>query len=425
MNRPGSKDSLNVWLRWLEAQSSHEIVLGLDRVRDVLGRLRLSGSARVIHVAGTNGKGSCVAMLEALLREAGESTGAYTSPHLLRFNERIRVDGEEASDEQITDAFAAVEAVRAGVPLTYFEFSTLAALTVFDRSSVDSAILEIGMGGRLDAVNAVDAAGSIITNVSLDHCDWLGEDIESIAAEKAGIMRPGLPVIFGSESVPMTIVTRARELQVDLRAFGRDFTYTRSGETWSWSGRRRALSSIGLPALSGSCQLQNASMVLALVEAIGPASVLEEGVVTNILADIALPGRFQRIERNATWLLDVAHNAAAAEALAASLERLAPPGRTVAVIGMLADKDIEGIVRPLRSLVDRWIAVPVDALRAFDAGELARRVANCSGRPCLVADSITGAMDEAGELAGTEDLVLVAGSFYVVGPALELLMTPQ
>jgi dihydrofolate synthase/folylpolyglutamate synthase len=424
MNPTGSFTTLEDWLPWLESLSPREIVLGLERVHEVLQRLALPRPERVIHVAGTNGKGSSVAMLEALLRVDGAVTGCYTSPHVLRYNERIRIDGQPASDAQILQAFVAVEAARGDVPLTYFEFGTLAALVACAAAGVDALILEVGMGGRLDAVNAVEPDASLITNISLDHCAWLGNDRESIAVEKAGIMRASTPVVFGSKDVPAAIPACASEIGADLLLAGTDFDYalnTPPDGTWSWRGQHVQLETLQRPVLAGDIQLQNAAAVLALVEAMGLQRLLTPAVIDKAFAALDLPGRFQFVDKRRKWLLDVAHNADAARVLAVSLAGLSVAGNITAIIGMQADKDVQGIVAPLSGLVDSWIAITVAGLRGEPAVTLARDIANQCNKPCLIADDLSQAMQIADSRAGKDDLVLVTGSFFVVGPALEWL----
>ena len=416
--------SLNDWLGWLETLSPTEIDLGLDRVAEVLGRLQLSRAGRVIHVAGTNGKGSSVAMLEALFICRGERVGAYTSPHLNYYNERIRMNGAAVSDGEIISAFECVEAARQNVPLTYFEFGTLAALVTFDANKADTIILEVGMGGRLDAVNAIEPDAGIITNVSLDHCDWLGEDIESIAAEKAGIMRSDKAFIFGALDAPNAILTVAEKIGADLSRRGKDFDYaveSDSPETWTWWGRRSNLSSLGMPALGGKFQLQNAAAVLALIEAMGLDELLDRQLIDKAFGQLDLAGRCQLFQTDKRWLLDVAHNAAAASALSDFLADISPGGRIIAISGMLQDKDLGGIVSPLLEFVDAWIAVRAETARARAAKDLAAGIANLCDKPCLVADSLADAMQYACTQATAKDLILITGSFYVVGPALQWL----
>lgn len=412
--------SLPDWLRRLETLSPKEIDLGLERVAEVLGRMSLEPPARIVLVGGTNGKGSSVEMLRALL-SAVSLVGTYTSPHVIRYNERIAVDGRPAGDEDIVAAFERVEEARQDVPLTYFEFGTLAALAVFEAANVETAVLEVGLGGRLDAVNVVEPDASLITNVSLDHCEWLGDDVESIGREKAGIMRAGKPVVFGDPDVPASVAAHAESLGAQLLRAGRDFTWTSDEDgRWSWRGQHVELPDLALPVLRGPMQLQNAAGVLALVEALGLRELLEPGQVNRALGSLHLAGRMHVVEREQRWLFDVAHNPAAAEALAASLHQYEAPA-SVAIVGILDDKDVEGIVGPLAPLVDNWIAVDAASPRSIEAAELARRIANATGKACLMADNPGDAIENARAIAGEGGRVLVTGSFYTVGPCLERL----
>jgi len=393
--------------------------MGLERVARVLARLALPRPALVIHVAGTNGKGSSVAMLESLLRTTGNRIGCYTSPHIIHYNERIRVDGHVARDEQIVAAFERIEAVRDNEALTYFEFGTLAALLVFAEEGVETAILEVGMGGRLDAVNAVEPDAGLITNIALDHCAWLGDNVEAIAFEKAGIMREDKPLVFGAREVPAAIERQAELVGANLLVAGRDFDWTIHGDRWSWQSRSQRLDSLGKPALRGEHQCGNAAGVLAVLEAIDLA--LDAERVNDAFRCLRLDGRIQELDRGARWLLDVAHNPAAAVVLAEELRAEAVAGKTIAILAMLDDKDVEGCVTALQDQVDYWIAATADSPRAIAAAELARRVANATDSACQVADSVDDAMDRSRTLAETGDRVLVTGSFYLVGPVLERL----
>jgi dihydrofolate synthase / folylpolyglutamate synthase len=390
----------------------------------VLGRLGLREPARVIHIAGTNGKGSCASMFEALLLAGNFRVGCYTSPHLVRYNERIRLNGLPADDRDIIAAFETVEAARQGVPLTYFEYGTLAALAVFDQKRMDNLVLEIGMGGRLDAVNAIEPDGSIITNVALDHSDWLGNDVETIAGEKAGVMRPGKPVIFGSSEVPAKIIDSAARLGAELAILGRDFSYVEGAPgsgTWSWTGRRTVLKNLAVPSLAGRFQFQNAAAVLALLESLALDDLMTRENVSSALRGLSLPGRFQWVGPDRRWLLDVAHNPHSAHGLAETLGALTPRRTVTAVIGVLGDKDLKGIVAPLVPQIDRWVAVTAASSRALDARELAQSVARFSNKPCLIIPAVTDALQYAERGARGDDLLLVTGSFYTVGPALEWL----
>ena len=410
------------WLARLENYSPVEIVLGLERVESVLQRLNLAPIPTVLHVAGTNGKGSSVAMIESILLEAGTRIGGYTSPHILSYNERIRVDGRAIDDASVVAAFERIEASRGDTPLTYFEFGTLAALAAFEAAEVQVAVLEIGMGGRLDAVNAVEPTAGLITNVSLDHCDWLGEDVEAIGREKAGIMRAGKPAVFADSDCPRSVLDTAAELGADLVLQGRDYTFDGDGRTgWSWKGRSHSLEGLPFPPLGGGAQMYNAAGVLALLEAAGFSELLEVEGIRSAWANVTLEGRMQTIRADREWLVDVAHNPAAASELAFRLETDAPSGETVAIIGALDDKDVEGVIHELQRGVDRFVAVTANSPRAIDAEVLAQRIANASGKPCLEAESIASALEFAEASTSSDDRIVVTGSFYVVAPVLEAL----
>ncbi|MEL7185056.1 MAG: Mur ligase family protein [Pseudomonadota bacterium] len=395
---PDANTPLPDWLAWLETLSPTEIDLGLERVQIVLERLDIERPKHVLLIGGTNGKGSSVAMAEALLLDAGYRTGAYTSPHIERYNERVRVAGVEVSDKDITDALFAVEAVRDDLPLTYFEFGTLAAFVVFATHGVDAWILEVGLGGRLDATNVVDPDASLITNVSLDHCEWLGDDVETIAVEKAGIMRAGKPVIFADKTVPATIRSQAAKIGASLIL-------------------PEIPADLPTPGLIGAFQRRNAAGVLALLEAAGLADAVESARVARVLPKVTLAGRSQRLMIEGTqWLLDVAHNAAAAAVLAETLA--ADRRQTTAIIGVLDDKDLDGILWPLAALVSRWVAVEAESPRAISAAELSRRIANGCDKACLTAESMPQAIEYARRVPAENDRILVTGSFFTVGPAL-------
>ncbi|MBT8087738.1 MAG: bifunctional folylpolyglutamate synthase/dihydrofolate synthase [Gammaproteobacteria bacterium] len=415
---------LSDWLTWLETLSPKEIDLGLERVQSVLSRLSLDLPDHVLLIAGTNGKGSSVAASAALLAAAGYPIGAYTSPHITDFNERIAVNGVPASDATITAALQHVEDARDDLPLTYFEFGTLAAMVVFAEAGLDVWILEVGMGGRLDATNVVAPTASLITNVSLDHCDWLGADIETIAAEKAGIMRAGVPTVFASADVPNSIQQQAGERGAVLLLAGRDFRYSVLGcGNWNWSGQDCALENLPAPGLRGAIQYENVAAVLALLEAAGLERALAEQNVVRVLPGLQLEGRMQTLEAGSTnWVLDVAHNPAAAARLAETLRNepnvAERSGQRWAIIGLLDDKDVEGVALALDSSVDHWLAVTASSARAVPAEELARRVSNACGRPCRIFAGLSEAIQFAGRAATENDTVLVTGSFYLVGPAL-------
>ena len=417
---PAGFKTLDDWLPWLETLSPREIVLGLERVAEMLDRLGLATPGLVINVGGTNGKGSSVAILEALMRRQGIMTGCYTSPHVVRYNERTRIDGRAADDENVIAALERVEGARGDIPLTFFEFGTLATLVAFDAAGVEAWILEAGMGGRLDAVNAVEPDATLITNVSLDHCAWLGDDVESIAGEKAHLMRPAKPAVFASREVPSAIRAVAAGIGADLRLAGEDYEWGPNDDgTWDWRGARLALQGLARPALRGDVQFGNAAAALAVLEALGRDDWLSAVDVSAALNGLSLDGRFQQVGDR--WILDVAHNPAAGQVLAAELAGLGVKGQVTAVVGMLADKDVEGFIAPLARCVDRFIAVSLGGARGASAQVVGAAIANATGRACLLLDDLDEALVHAAATAGPDDVVLVTGSFFIVGPALEWL----
>ncbi len=414
-------ETLAEWLAWQQVDHPVAIDPGLERVGEVWRRLALTRPRTVLTVGGTNGKGSVSATLEALLTAAGYDTGLFTSPHLVRYNERIRVGGREVSDAAIMAAFARIDSERGGISLTFFEWNTLAALVLFARERVDVAVLEVGMGGRLDAVNLADADVATVVSVGLDHREWLGDTVEAIGFEKAGIFRPGRPAIFGSRAMPRSVARAAETCGALLRQFGNDFDYVERADGWDYVGfgsRRRELP---LPALTGCAQLGNAATALAVLEAAEPAVFVPDEAVRSGLAQVRLAGRFQRIAGEPEWILDVAHNPDAAQALAASLGAAPAAGRTIAVCGILGDKDVESVVAALRGRVQRWIAVGLPGPRALAPVELARRIAAVTGGEVLTAADVAEGLARARADGKAGDRVLVFGSFLTVGPALGLL----
>jgi dihydrofolate synthase/folylpolyglutamate synthase len=409
------------WLAWQQVSHPIEVDPGLERVGEVWRRLARPFAARVLTVGGTNGKGSVAAYLDAMLTTAGYETGLFTSPHLRRYNERIRVHGEEVRDEALLAAFAEIDAARGGVSLTFFEWNTLAALSVFGRAHVDVAVLEVGMGGRLDAVNILDAHVAAVVSVGIDHGEWLGNTVEAIGAEKAGIFRAGRPAIFGSRRMPRSIESEAERIGARLRRIGVDFDYVERADGWDYVGSGSRRRELPLPRLEGASQLGNAAAALAVLEAAEPEVLVPDESVRAGLAAARLPGRFQVVAGDPEWILDVAHNADAARSLAASLLTRALAARTIAVCGILADKDIAAIVGALSTLVGRWIAVPLEGPRALDATALARRIESAGGRQVTAAASVASAMAQARSECARGDRVLVFGSFLTVGPALEWL----
>jgi len=408
--------TLSQWLSWQETLHCKEIDLRLERVREVLSRL---GWARtpwpVITVAGTNGKGSCVAMLEAILGVAGYRVGTYTSPHLLRYNERIRMLGEAASDAAICAAFERIDRVRDEVSLTYFEFGTLAALDLFARAALDIVVLEVGLGGRLDAVNAVDTDVALIATVDIDHTNWLGSDRESIGREKAGILRAGRPAVCGDPRPPASLLKYANELGVSLLCQGRDFGYQREAHGWDWWYRGLRWAGLPTPNLPGVHQFQNAAAVLAVLQQLGQRFPVERTAAGRGLRELALPMRCQVVAGAVPVILDVAHNPEAARALAGQLAALGATGRVHAVLAMLADKDVEGVVAAMRARVDTWYTGDIRAPRALSGAALGRRIEVASPRAGVyVYARLSGAMRAARAHARPGDCVVAFGSFYAL-----------
>jgi dihydrofolate synthase/folylpolyglutamate synthase len=418
--------SLFDWLRWQETLHPSAIDLGLARIRRALERLEWRPpTCPVITVGGTNGKGSTVALSSRILAEAGYRVGTFTSPHLLRYNERIVIDGREISDASLIAAFERIDAARGADTLTFFEFNTIAALLVFETAGLDAIVLEVGLGGRLDGVNVVDADVAIVTSIALDHMDWLGPDVETIGREKAGIFRGDRPAIFGSRDMPASIADVARQLGAPLYRLGYDFDWQRQGQGWSWRGRHGAFENLPAPALVGELQFDNASAVLFALECLSARLPLTREAIERGLATVALSGRFQIFPRTSPialeWILDVAHNPAAARALAGQLAARPSGGRTIAVCGILGDKDIEGVVAALRGSFDAWIVVALDSARAVPVDELAQRLTRAGANIVATAADVAAGCRVAQERAHDGDRIVAFGSFLTVGPALEWL----
>jgi len=414
-------DTLNEWLHWQETLHPRAIDLRLERVGEVWGRLQPGGmGATVISVAGTNGKGSCVAMIEAILQAAGHRTGCYTSPHLMRYNERIRIEGREVADNAIIHTFQRIDEARSGIPLTYFEFGTLAALDLFARRGLDVVILEVGLGGRLDAVNIVDADAALITSIDIDHTEWLGETREAVGREKAGILRAGRPAVYGGDEMPASIAARARAIGAPLYVAGRDFRYVLEGKGWRWVGPKTARTGLPRPHLRGEVQFANASAALMALEALGEGLRVDDAAVRAGLAAVRLPGRFQVIPGDVSVVLDVAHNPHAAHALAENLAHGPASGKTHAVIGMLADKQVTEVAKILSPQVDFWYPATLEGARGLSGEALASKLRD-AGLAGVQPPSASPAMafSNARAAAVKGDRILVFGSFHTVGAVLE------
>ncbi len=412
-------DTLDAWLRWQETLHPSAIELGLDRVRPVAERLGVARPPfRSVIVAGTNGKGSCVAYVEAMLRRLGRRTGAYTSPHLLRYNERIRIDGAEIDDAALCAAFQHVDDARGEVRLTYFEFGTLAALYCFAQAGVEVAVLEVGMGGRLDAVNIVDAEVALIASVDVDHSEWLGPDRESIGREKAGIMRAGHVCVCADRDPPASVLEHAREIGARLHLLGRDFD-ARADEdgSWTWLDRSGPLGPLPAPRIPGGHQRDNAAAAIAALRVLEPDAGPE--IALQGIADARLAGRLQYVPGEVDLLFDVGHNPQAVAALARHLDSLHRAGRVLAVAGMMRDKEVEAAVASIAGRVDVWFAAGLPPPRGLSGTELVSRIVS-AGVDAEVMDcsDVASALAAARARSRSGDLIVVFGSFITVGEAM-------
>lgn len=415
-------DSLQEWLAHCERLHPKTIELGLERVRAVAGRMQLRFECPVITVAGTNGKGSTCAMLEAICLQAGWRTGVYTSPHLVHFEERCRIGGEIVKEADLVPHFAKVEAARGNAALTYFEFTTLAILSLMAASGLDVAILEVGLGGRLDAVNIIDTDCAVITSIDLDHMEFLGPDRESIGREKAGILREGRPAIVSDPVPPHSVLQYGAAIGADLWLFGRDFNFSGDKQQWNWAGRGRRYAGLGYPALRGANQLVNASGVLAVLEALRQRLPVTAQAIRNGLAMVELPGRFQIVPGQPALVLDVAHNPHSVAALAANLDAMGFYPTTHAVFGAMADKDLAPMFAKIGPLVDRWYFTDLPTARAETAVGLAERWEAHKGSrhvPVSTHADPEQALRAAVAAADPTDRIVVFGSFYTVGGVLK------
>jgi dihydrofolate synthase/folylpolyglutamate synthase len=433
--------TLAEWLRLQESVHPRSIDMGLERVGSVARTLGVAAPGfAVITVGGTNGKGSVVAHLAALLGARGARTGIFTSPHLLRYNERIHIDGREVADPELIGAFERIEAARGTTTLTFFEYNTLAALLIFADRQVDVAVLEVGLGGRLDATNLVDADVAVLASVGFDHRDWLGDTLEQIGAEKAGIFRSGRAAVLGSADMPATVFATLQAVGARAVVAERDFHWRLRGATWDYQGLEVTLTDLPPPALAGAIQYRNAATALAALESLGRGAAgaalarlrgrlgaLDARTTATGLERVQLPGRFQVVPGAVEWILDIAHNEPAARVLAAQLaQRPLPPrpqgghGVTFAVIGVLSDKDAAAIAAALGPLIDRWIVCTLPGERGASAAQLAARLALSAGSFEL-ADSVAAGCERAHGAARPGDRVVVCGSVHTVGPALRWL----
>lgn len=424
---PATFDNLDDWLKHLETAHPVGIDMGLERITRVKEALQLNFQAVVFTVGGTNGKGSTCALLESVLLAASYKVGCHTSPHLLSFNERARVNGEIVSDALLLEHFKAVEMARASLPnpptLTYFEFTTLAIMHLFASANLDAVILEVGLGGRLDAVNMIDTDCAIVTSIDLDHTEYLGDTREKIAFEKAGIFRTDKPAICADPVPPQSLIDHAASIGADLWLMGKDYNFQGDKQQWGWAGRGKRFSGLGYPALRGANQLLNASAVIAALMAVRDRLPVGAQEIRNGMAWVELPGRFQVLPGRPTIILDVAHNPHASAALAQNLENMAYHPYTIAVFGAMADKDLDGVLKPMMDKIDFWYLCDLPTPRAASAESLAARLRSLgfkegSDAGIEVFSSPALAYESALKKAGEGDRISVFGSFYTVAGVL-------
>ncbi len=414
-------NTLEQWLAHAERLHSKTIDMGLSRVRAVAERMELRFSCPVFTVAGTNGKGSTCAMLESILERAGWRTGVFTSPHLVHFEERCRIHGESATAETLIAAFEYVEQARGDVTLTYFEFTTLAILHALSNAGLDAVVLEVGLGGRLDAVNIVDADCAIITSIDIDHAELLGDTREKIGAEKAGILRSGRPAIVSDPVPPQSVIDHAQEIGADLWLLGRDFNYSGDPQQWAWAGRGRRYAGLAYPALRGANQLINASGALAALEAMRSRVPVTAQAVRTGLALVELPGRFQVVPGQPSLVLDVAHNPHSVAALALNLDAMGFYPATHAIFGAMADKDLAPIFSRMDPIIDRWYFTDLPTPRAMPAAALQATWQALTGRKDAASSTHAdpqSALEAAAAAASPADRIVVFGSFFTVGGVL-------
>jgi dihydrofolate synthase/folylpolyglutamate synthase len=408
--------SLHGWLQWQETLHSKQIDLGLERVFKVFQLLEKPVNRPLtITVGGTNGKGSSVAFLDAILRQSGYRVGSYTSPHLQRYNERIRINGIVVRDELICQAFERIEAVRGTTSLSYFEFCTLAALDIFARAALDVQLLEVGLGGRLDAVNIFDADVALIPSIGIDHSDWLGDTRELIAREKMGIFRSRRPAVVGDIDPPAIMETYSRELHTPLYLVGKDFSYKKNDDDWTWSNDTDTLTHLPHPNLLGQHQMGNAAAVLQVLSLLSPRLPLTEQAIVDGLRQVQLPGRFQVIDGTPLILLDVGHNPLSADILRDYLISSFPDKKIHLIFNMMKDKDFVGVGQRLKSIVSHWYIAPLDNPRCADVEQVLTELNNCSIENVFSGfTSFDETLAAAQDNSQSQDLIVIFGSFFLV-----------
>ena len=418
--------NLAAWLDYIEALHPKSIAMGLDRVNVVKQRLNLNPQFPIVIVAGTNGKGSTCAMLEHIYHAAGYSVGSYSSPHLLRYNERVRLNSQEVSDEDLVKAFVAVEQARQDTELTYFEYGTLAAVWHLMQKQVDVAILEVGLGGRLDAVNVFEPDSTIVTSIDLDHMEFLGDTRECIGAEKAGVFRANIPAICGDENPPNSLIEYANRIGAPLKLIGRDFKVEADKESWTYRADQFSIEHMPMPALIGDFQLNNAACVLTTIQSLQHLLPVQVDAIETGLKTVKLAGRFQSWSNNPDIILDVAHNPHAAKSLAINLKQSRHQGKTIAVFAMLADKDITGVIQALSSEIDAWYVATIDNVRGAAASSLSKMIIDAlPSAEVKIFNQVVDAFHQACIDANENDRIITLGSFFTVAEVMQDLQTKK
>jgi len=409
---------LSEWLHWQETLNSEEIDLDLERMRLVASRLEIEPPIdRTFLIAGTNGKGTTVALIEELLMNNKLRVGSYTSPHLIDYNERICVNKKPIDNVRLIDSFKLIESVRGNVALTFFEFGTLSAFTIFNDFKCDAWVIEVGLGGHLDATNIITPSISIITNVDLDHQNWLGSTIDEIAKEKAGIISPGIPCIFGDSPVPPAIQIVADSKGSDVCAWNSDFFLVDNGDSFEWEGRNTTIDSIIIPSHWGPGECHNLASSLTSIEMMDSKLLPSAKELNHLLSNFSVPGRFEIVEQKQTWILDVAHNPHAAENLKKKLESLNPGKKITVILSMMQDKDVIGFVKILDDLVAQWIVCEMDTSRSYSAQTLQKKLIDYGMANVCAESGLIEAFSNIKNRTKKNDRILITGSFEIVGPA--------
>ncbi len=414
--------SLKQWLDWQKTSHVRTIDLSLDRVEIVYARMAAAYQPFTITVSGTNGKGSAVAFLDSILRQQGYRVGTYTSPHIVNYNERIRINGVPVDDTSICLAFERVDAVRYDISLSFFEFGTLAALDIFSRNQVDVQLLEVGLGGRLDAVNVIDADVPIVTNISIDHVFWLGKTRDQISLEKAGVMRSGVAAVVGDPDPPQALLKWTETNAVPISLLNRDYRFEYNPNSWSWYGTDQHYNKLPTPGLRGPHQYQNAAAVLQALSLVSDRLPVSEQSIRDGVEQVMLPGRFQYINpmpgtaSAPAVLVDVAHNPDSAVLLAQNIQHYYPGRRLLALFSVMADKDIAEIVEQMKDLVEKWYPVPLEIERAASTKEIIAVLSHCGvdnfSKQLQNFDEAWNAAAE--DATNAQDIILIFGSFFLV-----------